>query len=81
MTSFHDRDRAHQERALHQSYEHFLKKWAPAVGASREFEADLYMLVRAIHQDAARPFGKMLEAALTAMPTAAMSVVVKTKAD
>ncbi|WP_421930061.1 hypothetical protein [Nitratireductor rhodophyticola] len=59
---------ARQERVLHEHFGFFLRKWAPKGHRDREFEADLHMLVRAVHQDAAQPFSKILERAFAAMP-------------
>jgi hypothetical protein len=55
--------------ALHKTFEAFLNQWKPEdrCEASR-FEADLFMLVRAIHADAAKPMEKALTASLSAMP-------------
>ncbi len=64
-TAMRDNERQRSESILHQRFEYFLRKWAPE-GESREFEADLFMLVRTIHEDAARPFSGMLQSSLKA---------------
>lgn len=80
MIDMKEHDEAQRKRALHQHFENFLRKWAPRNRDSREFEADLFMLTRAIHEDAARPFGAMLEKSLMAMPPFHM-VLEKDKTD
>lgn len=56
-----DTDDDFRQSVLHRRFAFFLKKWAPK-GEDREFEADLYMLTRTIHDDAAKPFTATLSA-------------------
>ena len=63
------REEGRDESILHQHFQRFLKRWAPEDRQrSYEFEADLMMLMRAIHADAAKPMEQALTTALKAMP-------------
>lgn len=56
-------------RMLHDAMERFSYHWAPSEPRKQaEFQADLLLLIQAVHRDAARPFGKMLENAMALMP-------------
>jgi hypothetical protein len=63
------RDADLDERALHQRMEWFFKKYAPAdTREAAEFQADLMMVVQAVHRDASRETHALLAKALAAMP-------------
>lgn len=64
-----DVDAHRDERILHARMEWFTKKYQPADRReASEFQADLMMLVQAVHQDASRHTHKLLENALRVMP-------------
>jgi hypothetical protein len=70
-------DAHRDERILHSRMEWFTKKYQPADRReASEFQADLLMLVQAVHQDASRYTHKLLENALRAMPPFTGSFVV-----
>ncbi|MCM2441144.1 hypothetical protein HGO34_15590 [Agrobacterium vitis] len=50
-----ERSKELDQYVLTKQFEHFVRKWAPQARQS-EFDADLFMLVRAIQQDAAKPY-------------------------
>lgn len=51
-------------------YHYFIQKWAPndSYDGKAEFYSDLMMLIRAVHQDAARPAMAQLEKLVAALP-------------
>ncbi len=62
-------DSAREERILHQRMEWFSKKYAPADRyEAAEFQADLLMLIQAVHADASRETHALLTRALSVMP-------------
>jgi hypothetical protein len=77
-----DRDRDMDERALHQRMEWFFKKHAPADRyEAAEFQADLLMVIQAVHRDASRHTHELLAKALSAMPMPATFMPVPEKKD
>lgn len=64
------RDDANMDaRMVHDAMERFSYHWAPSEPRKQaEFQADLLLLIQAVHRDAARPFGDMLTKAIAAMP-------------
>ncbi len=66
------------ERMLRHAMEHFSYNWAPsAPRKNAEFQADLLLLIQAVHRDAARPLNKMLMAAMGAIPIGMTPPIVK----
>lgn len=66
-----DREREMDERALHRRMQWFFEKYAPAdKREAAEFQADLTMVVQAVHRDASRETHALLTKALSAMPPA-----------
>lgn len=64
-----DREREMDERTLHGRMKWFTEKWAMAQQeAQSEFQADLLLLIQAIHRDASRETHALLTKALMAMP-------------
>lgn len=70
---------------LQRRFEWFVKKWSPthrrAEGKEEyrdynpaEFEADLFMLIRAVQTDASRPFEAILSRALANVPLAPLVI-------
>lgn len=63
-----DAQRDREEYTLMKRMEHFVRKWSPP-GRQSEFDADLFMLVRMIHADAAKPYAATMERVMkSAMP-------------
>jgi hypothetical protein len=64
------RDSEMDAREVHLAMEHFSFHWAPSEPRkAAEFQADLLMLVQAVHRDSARPFADILAKAFSAMPS------------
>lgn len=64
-----DTDAHRNERLLHARMEWFTNKYQPVDRReASEFQADLLMLIQAVHQDASRHTHKLLEKSLAAMP-------------
>ncbi len=62
-------ERESDERSLHAAMHRFAKKWNPDhKDDALEFQADLLLLVQAIHRDASRETHTLLTNALMAMP-------------
>jgi len=64
------RDRDMDERSLHGRMKWFTEKWTAELrsGDAGEFQADLLLLVQAIHRDANRETHRLLVSALSAAP-------------
>lgn len=63
------RDRDVAERTLHDRMQWFFEKYVPAdKREAAEFQADLTMVVQAIHRDASRETHELLMRAVAAMP-------------
>jgi hypothetical protein len=64
------RSAAHTDaRIVRDAMERFSYHWAPSEPRKQaEFQADLLLLIQAVHRDAARPFGDMLTKAMSVMP-------------
>jgi hypothetical protein len=69
-------DTQQQEQILHLRFEEFVRKWAPKDRSAGHFEADLFMLVRVIHADAARPYEASMNAMLRSLPLATFTTKV-----
>lgn len=78
-TSIRDDDTARDERTLHARMEWFSKKWKKDMdpGDAAEFDADLLLLIQAIHRDANRETYALLTKALAAMPPMHITNVLK----
>ena len=62
-------DRERDERSLHTAMRRFTKKWNPDhKDDAMDFQADLLLLVQAIHRDASRETHALLMNALAVMP-------------
>lgn len=70
---------------LQRRFEWFVKKWSPTHRRAEgkegyrdyhpaEFEADLFMLIRAVQTDASRPFEAILSRALANVPLAPLVI-------
>lgn len=71
--TINDAVRDRDEYTLMRRVEHFVRKWSPP-GRQGEFDADLFMLVRAIHADSAKPFEATVRKVMgLAMPLASFS--------
>ena len=53
-----------QKDSVRRQFEHFIRRWAPKNAEDRQFEADLFALVSAIHTEADKPYRRMIEASL-----------------
>lgn len=68
-TARENMERERDERSLHAAAQRFLKKWNPDhKDDALEFQADLLLLVQAVHRDAMRETHALLKNALAAMP-------------
>lgn len=64
-----DRDSFTSQRCLHNNVERFTREWAPGDPRRRaEFNADLILLVQAVHHDAMIPVERLLSNALRCIP-------------
>lgn len=62
--------RDQDERSVHAYMQRFVQRWAPDDRHdAAEFQADLALVVQAIHRDASRETHAMLYRAVAAMPT------------
>lgn len=65
-----ERDR--DERSLHKRVQWFVEKWTAQMDLNKrdaaELNADLVMVVQAVHRDAGREYHHLLKSALSAMP-------------
>lgn len=70
MTTLKARDLEESQRSeenLQRKFESFVRCWAP-MHSEHQFHADLHMLIRAVHQDAAKPYEKAMSQMMSAMP-------------
>lgn len=60
------------ERSLHDCMRRFVKRWTEHMDArdAAEFQADLTLVLQAVHRDASRETHALLRNALAAMPPA-----------
>lgn len=64
------RERERDERSLHATTQRFTEKWTAELrsGDAGEFQADLLMLIQAVHRDAMRETHALLKSSLALMP-------------
>jgi len=69
-----ERQRDLDERSLHGRVQWFTEKWATQMDLNKrdaaELNADLILIVQAIHRDAGREYHALLKTAFAAMPPA-----------
>lgn len=62
-------DEARSGDVLRQQFEEFVRQWAPAdPRANARFHSELFMMVRTIQADAARPYERAMGLMMGAMP-------------